>query len=41
VGKGIFNGIRGEQNYFLIATGVIFAGWSLSNFVSAKRFRQK
>jgi len=39
--SGVLRDSRSPWNYFLLIMGLIFAGWGISYFVSAKRFREK
>jgi hypothetical protein len=38
---GIASFLSSQPNYFFIITGVLFVGWGISCFFSAKRFGQK
>jgi hypothetical protein len=41
---GVFeaaSGTGGEWGYFLLLIGLLFAGWGVSYFISAKRMNQK
>ena len=38
---GISSIVNSQPNYFLLVTGVLFIGWGISYFFSAKRFNQK
>jgi hypothetical protein len=38
---GLVSGTGGEWDYFLLLVGLLFAGWGVSQFVSARTMRQK
>ena len=38
---GIASCLGSQPNYFFLATGALFVAWGISNFISARRFRQK
>lgn len=38
---GVSSGTGGEWGYFLLVMGMVFGGWGISHFVSARRMRQK
>ena len=38
---GIRGGSRAPWSYFLLLMGLIFAGWGISHFVSARKMSQK
>lgn len=38
---GVASGTEGEWGYFFLIMGLLFAGWGISQFVSAKRMSQK
>jgi hypothetical protein len=38
---GVANGTGGNGDYFLLLIGLLFAGWGVSHFVSARRMSQK
>jgi hypothetical protein len=38
---GLMSGIGSEMGYFFLVMGLLFIGWGVSHFVSAKKMRQK
>jgi len=38
---GVASGTGGEWGYFLLVAGLLFAGWGVSQFISARSMRQK
>lgn len=38
---GVSSGTGGEWGYFLLVMGILFIGWGVSHFVSARRMSQK
>lgn len=38
---GLLTSVGSRPNYFCIVMGILFIAWGISQFVSARRFRQK